>query len=83
MMQDLEPRSPKDYTEEMHADAVRKLDDENRVLVDFIAACVLLEISRPHAYGLARKDELPGCIRLGNTWKVRRAVLKKFLYGEE
>jgi excisionase family DNA binding protein len=83
MTQDYGPRVPKDYTSEMRQDAIKHLHDEDLVLLDFLDACVLLDISKTLAYALARKDELPGAARIGDHWRVRREVLRKFLYGEE
>ena len=41
-----------------------------------------LGIGRNLAYALARKGELPGVLRLGARYVVRRALLEKVLRGE-
>jgi hypothetical protein len=76
-------RSPKDYDEETRKEAMDQLHDESRALIEFIHVCVLLDIARNLGYAMARRGEIPGAIRVGDKWKVRRAELKKFLYGEE
>lgn len=39
-------------------------------------------ISRGQAYELARRDELPGVIKLGGRYVVSRAVMERVLNGE-
>jgi excisionase family DNA binding protein len=41
----------------------------------------LLGISRQHAAELIRKGEIPGGVRLGERWLVRRTVLDSWLAG--
>lgn len=48
--------------------------------IDFAAEC--LGISRSLAYDLARREELPGVIRLGHRLLVSRYQLLKVLNGE-
>jgi len=76
-------RTPKDFTAEMREESMEQLNDTTRPLIDFIHACVLLDISLPFAYALARQEKIPGAVQLGNSWKIKREVLHKFLYGEQ
>ena len=76
-------RSPKDYDKETRKEAMNQLHDESRVLIEFPHVCVLLDVARNLGYAMARRGEMPGAIRVGEKWKVRRIELKTFLYGEE
>jgi hypothetical protein len=76
-------RSPKDFTPEMRQEALGQLNDETRIFMSFTHGCVLLDISRPWAYALARKGELVGARHIGSAWKFQRETLKNFLYGKE
>lgn len=89
---DWKRRSPKDYTDDMRRKAISRLNDETRPLIEFTHACVLLDISRPAAYGIARNGGIPGAVSMEVTskagrrktkWLIRRLELRKFLYGEE
>ena len=62
---------------------MKDLNDEALVLLDFRCGCILLNISTPSGHAMARKNELPGAIRLGHTWRFRRIPLRNFLYGIE
>lgn len=46
-------------------------------------AARMLGIGRGYAYELARRDELPGCIRLGARLVVSRSVVERLLEGAE
>ena len=46
-------------------------------------AARLLGISRSGAYNLARRDELPGAIKLGGRILVSRLKLERAINGEE
>ena len=50
--------------------------------VSLETAAKLCGISRSLAYDLARRNEFPGCIRLGNRWLVSKRVIEKLLVGE-
>ena len=75
-------RIPGEFTPEIRQEALKQLHDEDRIIIDFLFACVLLDIGKSTGYALARTGDMPGALRLKDTWKVRRADLKKFLYGE-
>jgi len=45
-------------------------------------AAQLLGISRGQGYALARREELPGAIKLGGRTVVSRAVLDRVIAGE-
>lgn len=42
----------------------------------------ILGISRSLAYSLARKGQLPGCLRLGGRFIVSKYQLEKYLNGD-
>jgi excisionase family DNA binding protein len=46
-------------------------------------AASLLGINRNTAYEKALRGELPGARRLGRRWLVSRAVLERWLLGEQ
>tara|TARA_Y100000310_G_scaffold222077_1_gene223723 strand:- start:224 stop:553 length:330 start_codon:yes stop_codon:yes gene_type:complete len=81
-------RTPNTYTHADRLEAIEILDDNTRVLIPFREACVLLDVSTPYGYVLARKGEFPGAMRIaentiGNNWRVNRAVLLNYLHGIE
>jgi excisionase family DNA binding protein len=39
----------------------------------------LLRLSERSVYGLARKGELPGAVKVGRSWRVERATLMESL----
>lgn len=48
-------------------------EDELFLTVD--EAAVVLRIGRNVAYAAANAGELPGAVRIGRTWRVRRSAL--------
>lgn len=59
-------------------------DDRSRpapLTIGFEEALALIGVSRNTLYGLARKGEIPGVRKLGNTWRFHREVLLEWLKG--
>jgi predicted DNA-binding transcriptional regulator AlpA len=76
-------RTPNTYTHADRLEAIGQLDDNTRVLMSFREACVLLDVSAPYGYTLARKGEFPGAMRISDAWKVNRIALFNYLHGIE
>ena len=76
-------RSPKDFTVSSKKKAIADLNNDTNMLLDFRTGCILLNISTVTGHAMARKNELPGAVRVGHAWRFRRIPLHKFLYGEE
>ena len=74
-------RTPNSYNEEDRKDALSQLNQESRLLMEFRAGCILLDLSVPQGYLMARKGEFPGARQIGEKWKITREVLRDFLYG--
>jgi len=53
----------------------------NRLTLSVEQAAQRLGIGRGLAYDLARRGELPGCVRLGRRYLVSIAALERFLGG--
>lgn len=64
-------------------DLVEAQDTGERPTLSVEDAAKALGIGRNLAYALARKGELPGVLRLGARYVVRRAVLEGVLRGED
>ena len=74
-------RTPNSYNDEDRKNALKQLNDESRLLMEFRAGCILLDLSVPQGYLMARKEEFPGARQIGEKWKITREVLRNFLYG--
>ena len=56
---------------------------ESKPLLSVRQAACRLGIGETTAYEWARRNELPGLVRLGGRLYVRAAVLERFLAGED
>ena len=54
-----------------------------RPLISITAAADLGGRSRSATYESARRGELPGAVLLNGRWYVKRAVLERWLLGEQ
>ncbi len=52
---------------------------EGRLTLSVEEACRILGVGRTLGYELARRGELPGCLRLGNRYLVSRPALERAL----
>jgi len=57
------------------------LPDSGLVTVKVGAAA--LGLSESQGYRLLHAGQLPGAVRLGNRWRVRASVLRRWLDGED
>ncbi len=52
-------------------------------LVTVKVGAAALGLSESQGYRLLHAGELPGAVRLGNRWRVRASVLRRWLDGED
>jgi len=76
-------RTPGTYSHADRAESLRQLNDDTRVIMPLREACVLMDLSTPYGYTLARKGEFPGAMKIADSWRVNRAVLFNYLHGIE
>ena len=53
-----------------------------RPLLSVARAAELLGVTESTAYRWLRQGDLPGAVRVGGRWYVRRRVLEAWMYGE-